>query len=212
RASISSKRRRNSPAQSCWTCNTQSVAGATFIALLQQRRFAAARDGDAVSDAHRTAVSLIEKCTPRIVTYGKDQLLPFFSFGARLEDHTNGHTGCGNPLGRQHAISVNREFRAKIVVFQHQPHTRPRNTDVRVNGCRRLGTIAGPCSEQTKLLEYIIDGSGACVVGQEKPRHKCKDRTQPHVTARSDTQTTIAASSTAAIDLATCAASIALSS
>jgi hypothetical protein len=51
------QRRRNSPAQNCWTCNTQSVAGATFIALLQQRRFAAARDSDAVSDLHRTAKS-----------------------------------------------------------------------------------------------------------------------------------------------------------
>ena len=63
------------------------MAHATLFTLPKQGRFAAARKCNAILDAHCTTVGLIEDCAPRIVAHCENKFLPFFDFGARLENH-----------------------------------------------------------------------------------------------------------------------------
>jgi hypothetical protein len=66
-----------------------SVAGAPFIAPLQQGRFFPARERNAVLNSYLTAISLVEKRAARIVSHGENELLAFLSFRAWLEDYTD---------------------------------------------------------------------------------------------------------------------------
>src|SRR5262245_24732804 len=172
-----------------------------IFALTQKRRPASLGDRDPIPDSHCAPIGLIEDCTPRVLAHSKNKLLPFFSFGAGLEDHLYRQVGCGHFLRRQYAVAVDRVVRSKIVVFKDKPRTWHRNTDVRISGRWRCIAIGRPVSKQMKLIEQFFDrrcvpAGGGGEIRNEQPDY-CR---QPHRLA-TPLKSTIAAVAAAAIDL-----------
>ena len=73
-------------------CAKVSVADVTFLALAQQRRFAASGKRNSVFDSHRAAIGLIEHGTACFVAHSENELLSLFSVGTRLEYHADRDT------------------------------------------------------------------------------------------------------------------------
>lgn len=75
------------------------MADVVSLALAQQRRLAPSGKCNSVFDTYSAAVCLIEHGATGLVANGKNELLPFFSVGARLEDHVDRYAHWRYQLG-----------------------------------------------------------------------------------------------------------------
>ena len=133
------------------------VGERALLALPQQWRLAAARQGDAILDAHHSTIGLIEHRAARIIAHREYELLPLLELCAGLKNHLNRYATRRNTFGRHHAVAVDRKIGPKIVIFEHQSGTRCCNADTRVGRRGWSAAIRSPCAEQTKLLEQLVD-------------------------------------------------------
>ena len=158
------------------------VADRALLALPQQRRLAAARERDAVLDAHRPAIALIEHRAARVVAHRENELLPLLDLRAGLKNHLDRYAARRNTFSRQHAVAIDRKIGTEIVVFKHQACARCRNADARIGRRRRSAAIGRPSSKQTKLLEQLVDRRGARTWRHDERRHNRRNCQQAHST------------------------------
>jgi len=135
------------------TSPARSVSDATFFALSQHRRLAAAGNCNPIFDAHGPAVSLIEHSAAGLVANRKDEFLPFLDVGAGLEDHVDRYARRRNLLGRKNTVAIYRIVGTEIVILEDQPRAWRCDVDVWIVGRRRSLAVRGPGSEQIEMPE-----------------------------------------------------------